>query len=172
MSERNQVEEHLVVIGLGSNINPDRNMLQAISLLEDSISILQISSVWRTQAVGSKGPDFLNAAVLATTQLPITELRHQILKPIEDSLARVRTADPNAPRTIDLDIIIFDGKLIDPSLWDYAHICVPVAELLPNLKNPLSGETLGTFAEKLVQSPLISKTQLELHRPSASGDII
>lgn len=147
-------------------------MLQAISLLQDSVSIIQISRVWRTQAIGTHGPDFLNAAVLATTPLPIAELRTQILKPIEDSLARVRTADPNAPRTIDLDIIIFDGKLIEPSLWDYAHICVPVAELLPNFKNPLTGEILGSLAEKLVQSPLINKSRLELHRPGTAGDII
>lgn len=122
--------------------------------------------------MGSKGPDFLNAAVLGTTPLPITKLRTQILRPIEDFLARVRTADPNAPRTIDLDVIIFDGEIIDPGLWDYAHISVPVAELLPELTNPRSGETLRPFAEKLMQSRHIEKTQLELHRPSTPGDII
>jgi 2-amino-4-hydroxy-6-hydroxymethyldihydropteridine diphosphokinase len=163
LSEIKQIEEHQVVIGLGSNISPYKNLPQAIRLLEDSISILRISSVWRTQAIGSQGPDFLNAAVLGTTPLPISELTNNILRPIEESLARVRTADPNAPRTIDLDVIIFDGQIIDPGLWDYAHISVPVAELLPKFTNPVTGETLETIAEKLMQPPRIDKTELELH---------
>lgn len=172
MSEPNQNKEHRVIIGLGSNISPEQNLPKALSILKRSISIVQISSAWRTQAVGSPGPDFLNAAVLATTPLSITQLRTQILRPIENSLGRIRTKDPNAPRTIDLDVLIFDDELIDPDLWDYAHMSVPVAELIPDYTNPVTGESLVSLSERLVKSPLINKSDLELHRASATGDVI
>lgn len=172
MSELKLNEEHRVIIGLGSNILPKKNLPKAIGLLKRSTSILQISGVWQTQAVGSGGPDFLNAAALATTPLSITELRSQILRPIENSLGRIRTSDPNAPRTIDLDILVFDNELIDPDLWDYAHICVPVAELIPDFTNLVTGESLKSLAERLVTSPLINKSDLELHRSCTTGDII
>ena len=172
MSEPKQDKEHRVIIGLGSNISPDQNLPKALSLLKRSISIVQISSAWRTQAVGSPGPDFLNAAVLATTPSSITQLKTQILRPIENSLGRIRTKDPNAPRPIDLDVLIFDDELIDPDIWNYAHMSVPVAELIPDYTNPLTGESLVSLSERLVKSPLINKSDLELHRTSATGDVI
>ena len=172
MSEPEQTEGYQVIIGLGSNISPNHNLPKAYRLLDRSISILQVSSVWQTRAIGSEGPDFLNAAVLAVTPLSIAELRTQILRPIENTLTRVRTADQNAPRTIDLDVLIFDGELIDPKFWDFAHMSVPVAELIPDYTNNLTGESLDAIADKLIQSPLINKSKLELHRPSTAGDIV
>lgn len=172
MSEPEQTEGHQVIIGLGSNISPNHNLPKAYKLLDRSISILQVSSVWQTRAIGSEGPDFLNAAVLAVTPLSIVELRTQILRPIENTLTRVRTVDQNAPRTIDLDVLIFDGELIDPKFWDFAHMSVPVAELIPDYANKLTGKTLDSHVDKLIKSPLIIKSKLELHRPSTAGDIV
>ncbi len=60
----------------------------------------------------------------------------------------MRTKDKYAPRTIDLDIILFDGRLLDPSLWLQAHRAVPVADLLPNYHSE-TGETLREAAARL-----------------------
>ena len=48
-------------------------------------------------------------------------------------MGRVRTADKNAARPIDLDIILFDGLILDPTIWLFAHRAVPVAEILPDI---------------------------------------
>ena len=172
MSVVKQIEEHQVIVGLGSNISPAENLKSALYLLSRYAPIEAISEVWQTSAVGSKGPDFLNAAVIISTPLSDADLRNQILRPIENLLGRVRTKDPNAPRTIDLDIVIIDGELIDQDLWKYAHVCVPVAQLLPDFHNSVTGESIRIIADHFIESDSIKKTSLELHRTSPAGDIV
>jgi 2-amino-4-hydroxy-6-hydroxymethyldihydropteridine diphosphokinase len=161
VEERN--EDHQAIIGLGSNISPIDNMRSALYLLGRIVNIEAVSSFWQTPAIGSSGPEFLNAAVLVSTDLSANELKDQILSPIENLLGRVRTKDPNAPRTIDLDILLFDSHLLDPHIWDYAHMCVPVAEILPEYKHPQSGETIKEISERLLKSERIRHFPLELH---------
>jgi 2-amino-4-hydroxy-6-hydroxymethyldihydropteridine diphosphokinase len=166
LSEVKQTKEHQVIIGLGSNISPAENLKSALYLLGRYAPIQAISEVWQTRAVGSKGPDFLNAAVLISSPLSYDELRNQILRPIENLLGRVRTKDPNSPRTIDLDILIVNGELIDQDLWKYAHACVPVAQLLPDIHNPMTGESIQIIADRLIESGSIKHSSLELYRTS------
>jgi 2-amino-4-hydroxy-6-hydroxymethyldihydropteridine diphosphokinase len=165
-------EIHQVVIGLGSNISPAENLKSSLYLLGRLVPIEAVSGVWQTPAVGSPGPDFLNAAALISTQLAIAEFRNEILRPIENLLGRVRTRDPNSPRTIDLDILIYDGQMIDQELWKYAHMSLPVAEILPTYTDPLSGEQAIVIAERLRKLSTIKKTSLELHRTSPTRDIV
>lgn len=122
---------HIACLMLGSNIRPEENLQQALYLLREQVSIQKISSVWKTPAVGSPGPDFLNAAILVQTDLGARELKDSVLRPLETKLGRVRVEDKNAPRTIDLDIIIFDDVLLDDALWHQAYLAVPISELLP-----------------------------------------
>ena len=68
---------------------------------------------WETQAVGSPGPNFLNTAVKITTGLEMSALKLSVLRSVEQELGRVRTSDKNAPRTIDLDIIVFDDEICE-----------------------------------------------------------
>ncbi len=141
--------EHQACLLLGSNIRPEFNLPLAIDQLREHLSILGISRVWETASVGSAGPDFLNAALLAGTPLDRQSLKSEVLTPLEARLGRVRSADKNAPRPIDLDIILFDGRVLDPALWHFAHRAVPVAEIQPNLRSD-SGEALKEIAAKFV----------------------
>lgn len=172
MSAKESKEIHQVVIGLGSNISPVENLKSSLYLLGRLVPIEAVSGVWQTPAVGSPGPDFLNAAALISTQLAIAEFRNEILRPIENLLGRIRTKDPNAPRTIDLDILIYDGQMIDQELWKYAYMGLPVAEILPTYTDPLSGEQAIVIAERLRKLSTIKKTSLELHRTSPTRDIV
>ena len=134
---------------LGSNINPAENLKQAVQQLRTAGKISAISSVWETGAVGSDGPNFLNAAAVFQSPCTRTVLKDQVLRLIEAQLGRVRSADKNAPRPIDLDIIVFDGSVVDPELWLQLHIALPMAELRPGLTNPLDGKTLRVVASQL-----------------------
>ena len=172
MNDQESNEIHQVVIGLGSNISPTENLKSSIYLLGRLIPINTVSGVWQTPSIGSPGPDFLNAAALITTQLSVEDLRSNILRPIENLLGRIRTKDPNAPRTIDLDILIYDEILLDEELWRYAHMAVPVAEILPAYIDPQSGEEAFVIAEKLQESGKINRFPLELHRTSPTRDVV
>lgn len=152
------------VILLGSNIDKERNMVEAIRLLAASAELVAVSSAYETPPQGLREqPAFLNAAALIESELSPSALKAGLLSDIEQALKRVRVADKNAPRTIDLDIGLIgdiageyegpDGRpraLPDPDLLAYAHAAVPVAELLPQEHHPVTGESFAAIAARLV----------------------
>lgn len=146
--ETNQ-KPHLACLNLGSNIDPTHNIPRAVDLLRQYTHVESISGSWETVAVGSDGPNFINLAVCVRTELDAAALKDQVITPIEQQLGRVRTADKNAPRTIDLDIILFDGQVLDHNLWRRIFLALPVSELFPNLQHPDTGQTLKQVAERL-----------------------
>ncbi|MDT8896799.1 MAG: 2-amino-4-hydroxy-6-hydroxymethyldihydropteridine diphosphokinase [Thermanaerothrix sp.] len=140
---------HQAYILLGSNIEPEVNIAAAIHRLKESCVINAISSIWETEAVGSPGPRFLNAVVWLSTPLDLEALKKQILAPIEQALGRVRTPDKNAPRTIDLDVLIFDDRVLDSNIWQRDFIALPLAELRPDLSHSTNSESLAEIAQRL-----------------------
>lgn len=135
---------------LGSNIQPEQNIPLALNaLVPPQVTILAQSQIWKTPSVGSPGPDFLNQAIHIASPLGEQELKFSYLRKREENLGRVRTVDKNAPRTIDLDIIVFNGKVLDPNLWAHAHIAIPLAELIPNLPTAYYGLSLAEVARRL-----------------------
>jgi 2-amino-4-hydroxy-6-hydroxymethyldihydropteridine diphosphokinase len=147
-------QEHQACLLLGSNIQPEQNLALGVDLLRKKVKIIRISSVWETPSVGSAGPDFLNLALLITTPLEAGDLKMKVLRPLEAQLGRLRSADNNAPRPIDLDIILFDDQLLDPNLWHYAHRAVPVSEILPGYRSS-TGEILSEVASRLAETTQI-----------------
>lgn len=135
---------------LGSNIRPEVHLPQALNLLRQRAQVFAVSRVWETPPVGTAGPPFYNAAVGLLTDLPPEALKRRLLRPIEAQLGRVRTSDKFAPRTIDLDLVVYANEVLDPEVWQYAHIAVPLSEILPGLRHPKSGETLARCAARLL----------------------
>jgi 2-amino-4-hydroxy-6-hydroxymethyldihydropteridine diphosphokinase len=140
---------------LGSNIEPEQNIHKAMSLLHKRLTILQVSSVWASASVDCCYPDFLNLAVLVSTPLEANQLKEQVLRHLEAQMGRVRTEDKNASRPIDIDIILFDGELHDPNLWQHVHRATPVSEIFPTYSSK-SGELLSEVAKSLAHSTPIS----------------
>ncbi len=144
--------QHEVCILLGSNIDPAKNIKDAIVHLQDFIQIINISTAWETLAIGSPGPNFLNAALVGGTYLSPEKLKIEVLHPIENQMGRVRSSDKNAPRIIDLDVILYDNQILEPNLWIRHFIAIPVAELYPNLLHPQNGKTLAEVATILARN--------------------
>ena len=144
-------ESHLAYLSLGSNIQPETHLVRAIELLEPYGSIGKISSAWESESVGAPGPNYLNACLLLVTPLSQAKLKRQALLPVEASLGRRRTADKFAPRTIDIDIVLFDGKPCEDRYWAQAFVVVPLAEILPEFQNPLTQESLIETARRFRQ---------------------
>lgn len=132
----------VVAVLLGSNINPQVNIPRAVRLLRRLFDVTAVSTAWQTAAVGSDGPDFINVAVLMQTDAQAEQLKAACLRQVENRMGRVRKADKNAPRTIDLDVVVYNDQVLDEGLWTFPHIAIPVGELLPDLLDPLSGSLL------------------------------
>ncbi len=144
--------DNFAILLLGSNIDPVENIKKALDLLYCSLTIIKTSHIWQTEAFGKNGPDFLNTAVEVKTFLNSAQLKMKIISPVEIGLGRIRTSDKYAPRTIDIDIIIFNKKVLDKNLWDKAFIALPVAEIIPDLINDSTGKTLIETAIQLKSS--------------------
>lgn len=128
---------HECLISLGSNIEPDYYFAQAITILGSECDLLARSKAIRTSPVGYQHqPDFLNAALLVSTSLEREAFR-AYLKDVEERLDRVRGAIKSGPRTMDLDIVAWDGEVVDDGYYQHDYVKMPVDEVLAS-----SGRTL------------------------------
>lgn len=153
-----------VFLSLGSNVEPQRNLPRAVALLALRFRLRAVSRVWETEPVGAPGtPPFLNAAVLIATGLAPGALKHEVLRPLEARLGRVRAGDPYAPRTLDVDIALYDELILeappleltipDPEILTRAHVALPLADLSPRTRHPVTGEPLARIAERFAGAP-------------------
>lgn len=142
-------------IGLGANLGNAHDTLQqalvATAALPDT-SLLMVSSMYRSAPVQADGPDYVNAVAKITTLLSAHDLLGR-LQAIEQHHGRVRPY-PNAPRTLDLDILLYGDETIDdttlsvphPRMHERAFVLIPLAELDPDLK--LSQGTLEALISR------------------------
>jgi 2-amino-4-hydroxy-6-hydroxymethyldihydropteridine diphosphokinase len=111
------MNKHECIIGIGSNIEPEQNIAAAMLYLRLEHELISVSSLVRTSPIGiTDQPDFLNGAAKIYTALEISEFQ-SYLKDMEERLKRDRTAPKFGPRTIDLDIVKWDGEIIDPDYY-------------------------------------------------------
>lgn len=123
--------------------------MKAIQLLQDHGKIDKVSSAWESKSVGAIGPNYLNTCVLLVTALEQTGLKQNVLLLIEKELGRRRSKNKFAPRTIDIDIVLFDGELVDDKYWEQAFVVVPLAEVYPEYQNPRTHESIMETATRL-----------------------
>jgi len=127
------------LIGLGSNIAPEQHLLAAASALKARFSTVEFSQVYQSAAVGMQGDDFYNACcVLEGVPEPKDLLLW--LKELEDEHGRDRSKGSWKPRTLDLDLLMYNNEVLDDDLFCYAHVYGPAAELIDmNLPKVESG---------------------------------
>ncbi len=123
-----------VIIAVGSNIDPDTSIAKAREILARDFEVVAETDFVSTKPVGyTQQPDFLNGAILVRTDLKLEPLR-QHLKQIEDTLGRRRGVLTFGPRIVDLDIVVWNGKLLDPDFYEREYLKKAVLELDPGLR--------------------------------------
>ena len=123
------MKKHECIIGMGSNIDPEQNIAAALYFLRQEQELVSVSSLIKTSPIGIPDqPDFLNGAAKVFTALKLTDFT-SYLKEVEDRLKRNRTAPKSGPRTIDLDIVIWDGEIIDPDYYNRDFLKKAVDEI-------------------------------------------
>ena len=153
-------------IGVGSNIDPGANIPQALRLLHRQLPIKAISTFYATPAEGRpEQPDFFNGVAEVAIDLAPLALK-DLLRGIEAQLGRVRTTDKYAPRTIDLDLLLYDDLVLnhtdlvlpDPLIERRAFLAVPLAELALDLLLPGSRRRIAEIAADLGYNNLVILT--------------
>jgi len=156
------------LIAVGSNIEPEKNIEAALSLLDRHCPIRGISTFYRTRPLARDSqPDFLNGACRCETTHSPRALKYDVLRPIERELGRQRTEDPHAPRPIDLDIALMGGLVVnedelrvpDPDIADRAFLAVPLYELAPEAVEPTTNQPLGEIVRKFSDTPMHCETE-------------
>ena len=121
-------------LSLGSNINAESNLELAISALNKILTESECSSIYKTQAEGFDGDDFLNLIFSGLSSLTFDALNKKI-KDIEDSAGRDRNAQKFSSRTLDIDIVLqLDGEeeilFESDEIAKYRFVSDPLKELL------------------------------------------
>ena len=145
-------------IALGSNVGDRRAHLDfAVARLGPLLAHLKVSRYYETEPIGIVGPQtpFLNAAAVGATTLTARQLLDALMA-IEEARGRVRP-HANAPRTLDLDLIVFGDAVIDeaalvvphPRFRDRRFVLEPLAEIAPDLRDPVTGLSVARLLSSL-----------------------
>lgn len=168
----------LAYVGLGGNLGDVETTLQAAFVALDQVTdtrMLRASRLYRTPAWGNTDqPDFINAAALLETGLAARSLLAALLA-VEHALGRDRAADGSdrwGPRTLDLDLLLYDDAVIDqpglrvphPYLHQRVFALLPLVEIAPDAIIPGHGSARAALAaldttgvEALADAPLFAK---------------
>ena len=139
-----------VYVAAGSNVDASKNLQRAAAGLQRDFGAVRFSPVYRNAAVGFEGEDFLNFAAAFRTDLPVEAVIER-LQTIEGECGRTRDAPKWAPRSMDLDILLYGDLVCErpglilprPDLIKRPYMLGPMVDLAPELRHPTLGRTLA-----------------------------
>lgn len=151
----------MILIALGSNLpsaagGPRETLRAALdAFAEYGIAVSRLSPFYETPAwPDHNDPRYVNAVALVASDLPPRALMER-LQMIETSLGRQRSAR-NAPRTLDLDVIDYDGRVEEgpptlphPRMQSRAFVLLPLFDIVQNWRHPVTGESISTLIANL-----------------------
>lgn len=150
--------EHNVLLSIGSNIDPEAHVPRVLAWLRTRHHVVAVSPWYESDAVGASEPqpEFVNLAVRLETRLPARALR-ETCRRIEEICGRRRTGDRFAPRTMDLDVILIEGVVLDAPDWHVpdpllareAYLLVPAVDVWPDAMHPELGQTLSDLLRSM-----------------------
>ena len=132
-----------VYLSLGSNIDRDKHILAAIAELKTKFGQLTLSSLYECQAVGFDGASFYNLVAAVDTEMSLEQVA-SFLRDLEFRYGRPENAVKFSPRTLDIDILLYDDLVLEQpvqlpraEITSRAFVLLPLAELAPELEHPV-----------------------------------
>lgn len=132
-----------IFLGIGSNIEPKKNLVLAIQELEKRFGKLEKSSVYRSKAYGFEGDEFLNMVVALDSDLAPIEV-HAQLEEIQGLAMRERGSRGHSSRTLDIDLLLYADLVLNeppirlprPDVLRFGFVLGPLVEIAPELQHP------------------------------------
>lgn len=157
-----------VFLSAGSNIRPEQNLQMACRALSADFGNLTLSSVYRNEAVGFEGDDFLNMVIgFSTTEEPERVVAR--LEQLHEDAGRERQENPFSSRTLDLDLLLYGDlirqrlKLPRDDIEKYDFVLGPLAEIAPNVRHPVSGMKMSRLWDEFDRETHgLEKVELEI----------
>ena len=148
-----------VYISAGSNVAPEKNLSLACRELERRFGPLRLSGVYRNPPVGFAGDDFLNLVVHFRSVEPPAVIVEE-LERLHTLAGRVRGLERFAPRALDLDLLLYGAAVLSGSgirvpredILEYGFVLGPLAELAPDLRHPLTGQSMAELWARFDQA--------------------
>jgi len=137
-----------VLVALGSNRDPAVNLVEGVRQLAALGRVQSVSHVYESPAGPGGEGRYLNAAIRLETALTPRELKGA-LQSIEHACGRHASAAHDVP--LDLDLILFGDQPPTDGIDEHAYLAVPLSEVAPSRRHPVTGETLRDFANRLQQ---------------------
>lgn len=138
-----------VFVGIGSNVNPERYIRDGINLLRERFGWLRVSPVYQNAAVGFDGDDFFNLAAAFNSDMGFDQI-HTVLEQIEFACGRLRGGPRYAPRTLDIDLLIYGDVVHETApvlprrdVLRYAFVLKPLTDIAPDYRHPVTGKTFA-----------------------------
>jgi 2-amino-4-hydroxy-6-hydroxymethyldihydropteridine diphosphokinase len=153
---------HSIFIGLGSNLdNPKQKIKDAIHLINeiDDVNIIATSSLYETPPIGFfEQPNFINAVVQIYSPINHNNLLIKLFD-IERIFGRIRK-EKNGPRTLDLDILLFDNLILEsksltiphPRMHERLFVLIPLLEISPIIEIPKYGSVSNLISGLTIQN--------------------
>ena len=139
-----------VAVSIGSNLERERNVKDALAALGKAFGELSRSPVYESSAYGFDGPPFYNLVVVFKTPLDVYAVRGKI-QAIENQQGREMGENRSGSRSLDLDLLLYDDAVFHDlgldvprrEILEHAYILKPLADLLPAAHHPVTGESFA-----------------------------
>ena len=151
-----------VFVSVGSNIDPEANVVRGLRLLDAEVGVRSVSTFYRTPALNRpQDPPFANGVIELGDALGPLEMK-TLLQRVERTLGREHSSNRYAPRTLDLDLLLHGDQVLSsnaltlphPDIRDRAFVAIPLLEIAPDLVLPDSGMTLRSIVDSLPPYPM------------------
>lgn len=161
---------HKIFVGIGSNIDREKNIKSCITILKDIYGDILISPVYETEAMGFNGPNFYNLVSCFETKESVYDLK-SVLNEIENSHGRHASETKFSSRTLDIDILYYDNLILSDDkiqiprkeICEYDFVLKPLVDLVPDFIHPIQNIShLEIMNNIKVKKQIISTINMDL----------
>ena len=153
-----------VFFGIGSNINPEENIILAVREIKNIFDDVIVSPVYKNKSVGFEGSDFLNLVVSCSTKMSVYEV-NDFIEQVHNLSGRERQSNKYLSRTLDIDLLMFGDDIIEDNkihiprddILKYTFVLKPLVDIAPESIHPITKTSFLEHWERMDKSenPLI-----------------